>query len=305
MLSTTRSTSRATDARSRPKTPGRENPTYHRSGTSKRINEVALKTLIHEVARPIGHVLSDKTPLPNQEPPIQVIASKEKIALNPRTPLPEDQKLSALLRQANQTNGLFREVSELDKESLSVFARRNSSRVPRSSVAPASSINAALDDGETEYMPPKIVETYTPPFDFALPDYRLAGKSIRESAFSSRHDDAPFALEILPKVEVTPWGHLLSLPALDEEDLFPSDAGHAVQTRPTTSLAQAKRKVHGGNNKEAARSQTAKRPATTIGSHGKTTKRKISNATAPKNFSSIEFLNLGSSEYQEDFRFDV
>ncbi|KAJ7049992.1 hypothetical protein C8F01DRAFT_1180403 [Mycena amicta] len=319
MLST-----RSTDARSRPKTPGREN-SIHRPTTGKAekkgttaAQKANTKSLVHEVARPIA-LLTDKTPLPNrfhgQSTGTTIGAAKGKI---PNTPLTDDHRLSELLREANKTNALFGEIVDLDSGSeepnTGSVARASSSRVysraPRLSALSvdiatpqgkdeSSSFHPNLnDDDEIEYMPPKSVEKYTPPFDFVLPDYTAAGKAIRETAYSFRYEDDLPVVEIQPVVELGSWD-MLVLPALREEleELFSVEHRPAPtateskkpKARPGTSLSRPilakgskpeaadERQRQRPTGKVAPRQSTiSQRPATAIGTYGKAIPAKLS-----------------------------
>ncbi|KAJ7762551.1 hypothetical protein B0H16DRAFT_1414500 [Mycena metata] len=339
-----RSTHLAADPRAGVKTPGLEN-TIHRvagaKGNSKnnatvppQSNLDAYKsTLVREVARP----LVDKTPFPNR------VAITSKF----NTPLPDKQRLAQLLLEANQTNALYANPTEVPGSA----PRRASSarahvRAPRLSannnffetplfngnpwdvseaeIAPpdmVSAQNEALeveDYDEIEYMPPKVVEAYTPPFDFPLPNYSTAGKTLLGLAHSYRHDDTVCG-EIEPAVESGPWS-MLVLPDLPTDDPFFEGTGTKPKARslrtPVSSTVgkhRVARKIRLGNTNPGSATNTTiasgakaalpiKRPATAAAMYPSKGISRTASSAARVEFTRI---NFALPELVEDFLFDV
>ncbi|KAJ7122000.1 hypothetical protein C8R43DRAFT_959362 [Mycena crocata] len=211
------------DGRHGAKTPGIEN-IIHR-GASKshsnlqsnvplhskepiRTNTNAVgKSLAREIARP----LEDKTPFPNRK-------------FN--TPVPDNQKLAKLVLEANKTNTLSSNPPDVPGSVARVSSSRAHARAPRLSanidfvtplnngkhwdvsegevsvpevVSPHLGSLELEDFDEIEYMPPKSVGKYTPPFDFELPHYSSVGlffylESSTQIEFNAETDD-PFTTD--------------------------------------------------------------------------------------------------------------
>ncbi|KAJ7466939.1 hypothetical protein FB451DRAFT_1401796 [Mycena latifolia] len=182
--------------------------TQSRVHKDKDANVGGTKSLAREAARPLG----DRTPFPNRD---TTIVSNRFNAAN--TPLPDNQKLAKLLLEANRTNALYH--SPLDNTPVSDSVPRASAgrtyvRAPRLSVIQQNTFETPLNNGrhwdvseaeisvpevwadspagglelddydEVEYMPPKVVDTYTPPFDFDLPNYSAVGKTLLNLSYS-------------------------------------------------------------------------------------------------------------------------
>ncbi|KAJ7622693.1 hypothetical protein B0H17DRAFT_1219195 [Mycena rosella] len=252
------------------KTPGLENA-IHR-GTNKAAfksnatvplhpatqhsNTVSTKSLVREVARP----LVDRTPFPNRA---AVASNKFK------TPLPDNQKLAKLLLEANKTNALFHDSTDgpIPDNVRRISSGRTHVRAPRLSahnkfVTPLNSgqhwdvsdaeiaapeilelhVGALESDDydEIEYMPPKSVETYSPPFEFSLPNYSHVGKTVLNLAQSYMHDDTP-PVEIEPTAEPANW-NMFTLPKMETDDPFQQSPANVVaasteKSAPKYSLA--------------------------------------------------------------------
>ncbi|KAJ7090875.1 hypothetical protein B0H15DRAFT_837169 [Mycena belliarum] len=263
-LSRTMLASRSTHTDGRPgaKTPGLENA-IHRGGgpgiskaTSKSHAAVPLhgpttqpritkdktgatKSVVREVARP----LLDRTPFPNR-------------VQQANTPLPDNQKLAKLLLEANRTNALFNGSPDITiPESVRrVSTGRTHARAPRLSAnnqfvtplnngrhwdvsdveisAPKISEGSSVetpeleDDDEIEYMPPKVVEMYTPPFDFPLPNYSDVGKAIINLSQSYPRDDIPPA-ELEPNVDSAGWD-MFTFSEIGSDDPFQQNTEKVV-----------------------------------------------------------------------------
>ncbi|KAJ7031032.1 hypothetical protein C8F04DRAFT_1263303 [Mycena alexandri] len=191
-------------------------------------NLFVLGTVVStQVARP----LVDETPFPNRV----AIASKF------NTPLPDKHKLAQLLLEANKTNALYANPTEVpDSAARRASSARAHVRAPRLSannnsfetplfngkpwdvseaeIAPPEAVAApsealeSEDYDEIEYMPPQSVDAYAPPFDFPLPEYSTVGKTLLGLAHSYSYDDTACA-EIEPAVESGLWS-MLMLPDL-------------------------------------------------------------------------------------------
>ncbi|KAJ6507438.1 hypothetical protein C8R47DRAFT_1192118 [Mycena vitilis] len=285
MLSS-RSTHLSTDARAGGKTPGRENainrtlvskgglknnafvPLESNVDPSNNTRNAPVKLLVREteVARP----LVDKTPFPNRA-----------ATSNFKTPLPDNQKLAKLLLEASKTNALLSGSKDEPASAARASSGRTHARAPRlsaninfqtplingnpwdvseSEIAPpevvAPHIAAPEPDeyDEIEYMPPKVVDVYTPPFDFALPDYSTVGKTLLGLAHSYPYeDDAPRA-ESDPAVEPGRWD-MFKLPEIKSDDPFPAPKPRTRTQLSTTSLRPAQ-------SRQAV--STSSRPGTSI-----------------------------------------
>ncbi|KAJ7633447.1 hypothetical protein DFH06DRAFT_1101224 [Mycena polygramma] len=272
MLSS-RSTHLSTDARAGAKTPGRENainrtlvskgvlknnafvPLEPNVGPSNNTKNVPAKLIGREleVARP----LVDKTPFPNRA-----------ATSNFKTPLPDNQKLAKLLLEANKTNALLSGSKGEPTSAARASSGRTHARAPRlsaninfqtplingnpwdvseSEIAPPEVVATHIpapepeEYDEIEYMPPKVVDVYTPPFDFALPDYSTVGKTLLGVAHSYPYeDDAPRA-ESDPAVEPGRWD-MFTLPEIKSDDPFPASKPRTRTQLSTTSsrLAQSR-----------------------------------------------------------------
>ncbi|KAJ6526956.1 hypothetical protein DFH09DRAFT_1187205, partial [Mycena vulgaris] len=299
-----RSTHLPIDVRSGAKTPGRENSIHTTVGKAN-INAknngtmplppntqarglkdrgAAAKLLVREVTRP----LVDKTPFPNRE----AFASNKL-----KTPLPDNSKLAKLLLEANRTNALFLDSTDVPDSVARASSGRTHVRAPRLSAnnkfktplnngrhwdvneaelsasevleeKPGVAESSDGDYDEIEYMPPKSVKTYRPPFDFSLPNYSSVGKTLLTMAQSYPHNDTPPA-ELEPTVDSGTW-EMFILPEIETDDPFLQGAATrdivAHKSAPKPSRAAPSSRSRPGTSNSRALSNS--RPATSTASTG-------------------------------------
>ncbi|KAJ7162276.1 hypothetical protein C8R46DRAFT_1104089 [Mycena filopes] len=326
------------DSRAGAKTPGRENTTHRAALKGKFKNNdntvsVPLQSnvdvsksfaSVREVPRP----LVDKTPFPNR------VALASKFA----TPLPDKQKLAQLLLEANKTNALFSNSSAAPDSAARASSARAHVRAPRLSANTnfetpllkgnpwdVSEVEMVLPDtvaevlesedyDEIEYMPPKSVEAYTPPFNFPLPDYSTVGKRLLGLAHSYPYDDTA-AVEIEPDAQGGPW-NMFTLPDILTDDPFIQGKGKlSARPAPARSTGPPSRAAVAGKHTKPIRLGNPVSTAnTTMTSGGKAVLPSIRRtATAAAMYSSrtkqpVEsvMMNLEFSfDLEEDFLFDV
>ncbi|KAJ7131619.1 hypothetical protein C8R46DRAFT_970854 [Mycena filopes] len=329
------STHHAMDSRAGAKTPGRENTTHRAAFKGKFKDNVSgplhsnvdvSKSFasVREVPRP----LVDKTPFPNR------VALASKFA----TPLPDKQKLAQLLLEANKTNALYSNSNPAPDSAARVSSARAHVRAPRLSANTnfetpllngnpwdVSEVEIVLPDtvaevlesedyDEIEYMPPKSVDAYTPPFNFPLPDYSTVGKRLLGLAHSYPYDDAA-VVEIEPDAQGGSW-NLFTLPDISTDDPFtqgkPKLSARPAPARSTGFPSRAA--VTGKHLKSIRLGNPVSTANTTMTSGGKAVQPSIRRpATAAAMYSSrtkkpVEsvLINLEFSfDLEEDFLFDV
>ncbi|KAJ7502577.1 hypothetical protein B0H11DRAFT_2188378 [Mycena galericulata] len=291
------------DGRMAAKTPGRENVvhrgpmTVHGKGKQNYMAPVqphsvqpqksAKDTFSKNPTRLVTRPLVDKTPFPNRD-----AVSKF------NTPLPGGQKIAKLvLLDANKPAS----ASHLHPNDTPDSVARPSSarkhvRAPRGSasknlnfqtplvngnpwdvseldiVIPAAEEPPAVlepkdDYDEIEYMPPNSLDTsYTPPFDFSIPDYKAVGARLLDLAHSYHYNDTPPAeLDPLEDAYACSMPEF-ALPALQSDDPF-LDAATPMPSRTVTVTSNQPSRVGTSRPGTSTSVSAAKRPATRTQPH--------------------------------------
>ncbi|KAJ7140913.1 hypothetical protein C8R44DRAFT_762088 [Mycena epipterygia] len=239
-----------TDGRLAAKTPGRENAfnrgvmTVHGKGKHNSVAPVQPHTVqpqrttkdVKNPTRLVTRPLGDRTPFPNRDAPNKF-----------NTPLPGDQKIAKLvLLETNRP--AFLHPNDTPDSVARPSSTRKHVRVPHSATKnfetpltngnhwdvseldlvvplveePLPLVVPETDDyGEIEYMPPTAVDTpYTPPFEFALPDYAAVGADLLRLAHSYPYDDTP-PVEIEPALDPCAYAMpVFSLSEIQSDDPF-------------------------------------------------------------------------------------
>ncbi|EPQ57153.1 hypothetical protein GLOTRDRAFT_137554 [Gloeophyllum trabeum ATCC 11539] len=135
------------------------------------------------------------------------------------------------------------------------------------------------DDDEIEYMPPTaIIPPYEPPFE--MPDYKVLGKELLQTAFSYPYDDGPPPALDLSVYDEKFFASMeaeceLELPELDDDNLLPAEkrpSSSATKSSDTRTTRSRTVKVS-SNTTSRASPETAptRRPITRAAAKGGTT----------------------------------
>ncbi|KIY64305.1 hypothetical protein CYLTODRAFT_425345 [Cylindrobasidium torrendii FP15055 ss-10] len=161
------------------------------------------------------------------------------------------------------------------------------------------------DGDEVELCPPNCLDIpYAPPLDFVLPDYKQAGKTLRDMAHCPVWDDTPPPDPLIldeRDMGYTPWDDLVRLPELEPSDPFeviqreieraqraeeqkttrarPGLGALRTRTAPSAqhSTATTATGTNGRSTAQRSTTTTYRRPATAMGAN-----RAQANAAAPR-----------------------